>query len=1625
MASKEIKLVNRVDMPLVMGLSIDTDPKSVQARAIDQRGYIDSDIPVLESFGILKNGTSPEALNMSPDDYKTFIDWLQNGPARPVPSGVPMRVLCFYREKLKKSIDDFSTTEGDRLKQQNLLKMVDEMLRDGDDDTDPVQMCASGGQSPAPAATSDCCDTLSARFQQTETLISSLSIAEPLKALEANMDAKYAEAGSFLNKLSGPMQALQTTLTSLSSGLLAGIATDVKTSLEEIAATKAAVEELKVMCAGKAPAPAPAPAPLPPTPDIIARLEEARRKLAEAETRAAAAKAELARIVADENSTSEQIDVATDAADQAISEVERLRTEASELYIQADYNSSSSSANTGVAQPPVVIGGPSAPPENNSAQFGSGMVGGRQPLPKQNADLLKGVDRAVNDLKKNVAAARRRANANRRTKDKQRMTDVDAKLQQLLVAYQELARKIGTGQISPELLRVAQALEAKVAAMNNLLNQHLASDAEVATLRTKLSTAEGALRNSADRVRQLQVQLIALRNILANLKLEPPAGDQSGLNQMYKSALAEIDRLSAEVQRLETKQGDVSADAERDSGIVQEKLRSAEAKVAELTQKLMKMTEQWTAANAKARFLDKKVTNAADAIVEANGELRRLRELLVVLSGMLAQIRPFRKIDADNYDRLNTMYEGSVKQIEMLAANIQRLETEKGDSNADKEREKNQLVEELDKAKANVTELAQKLTKMTEQYTAADAEARYLGKKATNSAIAMMDANEQIKRLRAQMQVLSDTLARVRPLTQDDLDNYDNLNTQYKAALKQIDKLADDIQKLETEKGDTAANVEREKERLQGELEDAKANVADLTQRLQKMTEKYVASNADARFLGHQVVEAAAALQEANGEINVLRNQMNNLNAMLRQIRPFRQMDAENYDRLNDMYTAALEEITKLNAEIQRLETQGGDMTADTEQKLSTMRNELRDSKQRVNELTADLRVMTEKWSAAEERATQLQNQLEDSRLEFAAKNDEVKEKTRALAAETEHVAELEHTIEDLTAELEASQTELGKKTSLATGSSEEVARLEYEVDDLRAELANKTSELNTKTRSFTEASTELGRLQHEIEDKQAEITANQNELAQLRGSLADRTADAGRAEQMLELQTLEYDTYKEDAERLLAESRAALQNSQNMVEDKEGVIAGLKARFAAGVARLTQAKQEFDHERTLRLDAEKEVMDVKEQVAGVTAQLEALQEVKSETDAELERVRAELAECEARPVPVPDETLIQRLRAEIVRIQEESRAQQERIAVLTGEKTKAEARSLELEQAHQELSTWGDGIQAQLEESQTNVLTVMGRLAEKTAELEAAQVKIVALQQEATDASEQYKAALLAATEKTNGAIATARTLTEEREAAMQTIDSMRKQIEKMNGASGTAGELQQKLDLANAELSRKSHQLEIELNKIAAMNGEFQRTKSLYEERMNRTDQASRELDSTNKNLEKRYQDALIRIGDLERVLRDKERQTQMVEEENKSTIRNILGELNQLRQAAEQLRRNKERIAELEAHLAGLQANYADLMQGYHEVDDAYNQLLKQQEQQPVSPKEKRVSVTDRCGYCEATGDRGACAECDHIRRQQVGKATYKPQHLRGGRTRKGGRRTKGAKLRNFSRKIAPLK
>ena len=141
-----------------LGLEIDKSSETINNRLSDPRGYVDSDIPLLESFKVLKDGKPPRDFKISPDDYRSFIDWLINGPAHPLPP-VPLRVMCYYRMIIEKGMNDINTTDGMRLKQENLVKTIDEMIRGGDDNADPIMMCATGGAGQN-TPTGECCNEI-------------------------------------------------------------------------------------------------------------------------------------------------------------------------------------------------------------------------------------------------------------------------------------------------------------------------------------------------------------------------------------------------------------------------------------------------------------------------------------------------------------------------------------------------------------------------------------------------------------------------------------------------------------------------------------------------------------------------------------------------------------------------------------------------------------------------------------------------------------------------------------------------------------------------------------------------------------------------------------------------------------------------------------------------------------------------------------------------------------------------------------------------------------------------------------------------------------------------------------------------------------------------------------------------------------------------------------------------------------------------------------------------------------------------------------------------------------------------------------------------------------------------
>ena len=192
-----------VMQPLPLGLSIDRNSDTLRGRQDDPRGYLDKDKPLLESFGILIDDKPPADLPLKAKDYREFIDWLSNGPATPVPSA-PARILCYYRRKLEKGMNNFGTTDGMRLKQRNLVAAINDKLRGGDDSKDPDVMCASGGGDSAPTSPDsglECCDelketlaTITATLDEIAQKDSSVDLTEVL-ALLKEINAKAPGTG--------------------------------------------------------------------------------------------------------------------------------------------------------------------------------------------------------------------------------------------------------------------------------------------------------------------------------------------------------------------------------------------------------------------------------------------------------------------------------------------------------------------------------------------------------------------------------------------------------------------------------------------------------------------------------------------------------------------------------------------------------------------------------------------------------------------------------------------------------------------------------------------------------------------------------------------------------------------------------------------------------------------------------------------------------------------------------------------------------------------------------------------------------------------------------------------------------------------------------------------------------------------------------------------------------------------------------------------------------------------------------------------------------------------------------------------------------------------------------------
>ena len=127
----------------VLGHTIDTDEQSVKER--NEKGYIQNDIPLLESFRILQKKKGKMEINSklgaNPKDIGDFLQWLQGDKKPPLPP-IARKILCLKRASVLSSIQSIGTPTLKRTGQQKLLEEIDDLLHsDGVEYTDDTKDC--------------------------------------------------------------------------------------------------------------------------------------------------------------------------------------------------------------------------------------------------------------------------------------------------------------------------------------------------------------------------------------------------------------------------------------------------------------------------------------------------------------------------------------------------------------------------------------------------------------------------------------------------------------------------------------------------------------------------------------------------------------------------------------------------------------------------------------------------------------------------------------------------------------------------------------------------------------------------------------------------------------------------------------------------------------------------------------------------------------------------------------------------------------------------------------------------------------------------------------------------------------------------------------------------------------------------------------------------------------------------------------------------------------------------------------------------------------------------------------------------------------------------------------------
>ncbi|KAJ4921468.1 hypothetical protein JOQ06_022362, partial [Pogonophryne albipinna] len=699
--------------------------------------------------------------------------------------------------------------------------------------------------------------------------------------------------------------------------------------------------------------------------------------------------------------------------------------------------------------------------------------------------------------------------------------------------------------------------------------------------------------------KQLEVQVQSEEHIKKDIqeKLETIATLENKLKSTDKQAEEERQNFNTEMQNRDSEKEKLSNELESKSENISKLrglLKTMKSEKKQLQDKLKGLTEELELQKQNANELNGKVTSA----LELNSSLENQVDCLT---------KEKERLEMEVTESVKSISEVSLEK-DSLQAKVSTLETQHSQNNA--------LIEELQRAKEDLTHRSNELNKVLEQSTHSTSEV-LLAKtnECSNLSQLLREREDKVTHLQEEVQSVSSKVEQL----QQDMAEKDQVVIEHRAQIEtqqnQQTQLQETVSLLrEQKKGLKSGLMEKDtilKEKQEGydSLQSEITQQKDIVSKLQAEAES---QNVDHLKLRTQIEEKEGKLKQMTQQCQKQKDKVNDANKSVKSLSEQIRVLEEKAGQLEAEAERRQMEIASLNGNIQAIREENQQLRAACESR----EMQLSQQTQLLSELDGRLKATLEKNSSFSVQISSLTENNQRLQEELAQNIKSVSE----LATERKSLQEQNSGLEmQISEKQKIIEVVLNEKEMLTVAGDELKKILRESETSNSAGLLEKTSECANLLKTLRQREGQLQSLEEQLDafkkqvsQQSSQLDAQQDQLLQLQDTIS-----------MLQEQGSVLKSGLMEKDKMLQQKAEESSFYQNEVVQQKALISQVQGEFEALRQECSEAKQQIEQKEKTLHNQKDELDKRSESVISLSGQLGAMNQSAAEAEVEITNLKS------------------------------------------------------------------------------------------------------------------------------------------------------------------------------------------------------------------------------------------------------------------------------------------------------------------------------------------------------------------------------------------------------------------